>query len=95
MTGRRASRIAIDIAMNIVLAFALILLARVVVEFFGAIAAAGPVRGFVRLTEPLVPPLGLPSPRTPYGGIFDASAAVTVFVLVLLEWFLSVIRGRA
>lgn len=94
MTARRTTRLAITAIMNVVLALALVLLARVIVEFFGAIATAGPARTFVMIVEPLVLPFELTSPRTPYGGVFDTDAALTVVLLVLMEWGLSAVRLR-
>ncbi len=94
MTSSRAPQLAITVVMNIVLALALVLLVRVAVDFFGAVAAREGFRTFIALTESLALPFGFPSPRTPYGGIFDSDAAATILVLLVIEWGLSVTRWR-
>lgn len=81
--------------MNVLFFAAALLTARIVIEFFGALAMTAAGRVIVDLTGVLVLPVGIAGARTPYGGIFDVEAAVTVAVLLLLEWALSVARSRA
>ncbi len=93
MSGRRAGDLAITFVMNVLLVLAFVLLLRLVVEFFGTIAAHDVGGVLVRLTDPLHVPFGLTAPRTPYGGVFDSDAAVTILLLVGIEWMLSLVRA--
>lgn len=94
MSIDRPTRTVLNVIANIVLIVAIALVARVVVEFFGALAQTGFGSVVIAITDPITPPLGVASPRTPYGGIFDSDAAVAVVVLLLVEWGLSVARWR-
>ena len=94
MGGARATKLAVTFLANVLLVLALVLLLRVVVEFFGALAAHSAGRALVALTDPLHLPLGLTAPRTPYGGVLDSDAAVTILAILLVEWLLSVVRDR-
>ena len=94
MRGARATGSAITFVMNALLVLAVLLLLRFVVEFFGALAASDAGRVLVALTDVLHVPLGLTAPRTPYGGVFDSDAAVTILLLLFVEWLLSVVRAR-
>lgn len=89
-----ATRTALNVVANLVLLLAIALIARVVIEFFGVLAATDLGRLFVGLTEYVTPPLGVTSPRTPYGGVFDSDAAITAVALLLVEWVLTVVRWR-
>lgn len=89
------ARTYLTIAMNVLFFLAVALTTRVAVEFFGTLAMASLGTAIVAATEYLVLPLGLTAPRTPYGGVFDTDAAVTVVVLLLVEWLLSLVRARA
>lgn len=88
-------RTALTVAMNVLFAFALLVTAGIIIEFFGALATTSWGEAIAGATEYFVLPIGVTSPRTPYGGVFDVDAAVTVVVLLLLEWTLSVVRSRA
>jgi len=93
MRTTRGRELAIAFVMNAVLVLACVLLLRLIVDFFGAIAARDAGRMLVTLTDPLYVPFGLTSPRTPYGGVFDSDIAVTILVLVAFEWLLSLVRA--
>lgn len=81
--------------MNVLVALAFLLTARVVVEFFGALAMTTAGEVIVTATDRLVLPIGITAARTPYGGMFDADAALTVVLVLLVEWVLSIVRTRA
>ncbi len=95
MSGSSSLRLLLTIVMNVLFVVAIAVTGRLVVEFFGAIAATTFGDALIRVTDLLVPPFGLPVVRTPYGGVFDVDAAVTVVLLLLFEWALSVARSRA
>ena len=67
---------------------------RVVVRFFGALASQGWGGLIVMLTDYITVPFGIAAIKTPYGGVFDADAALTVGLLLLIEWVLSIVRSR-
>ena len=88
-------RTTLTVIMDVLIAVAIALTLRLVVEFFGGIAAQGWAQAVVALTNPITLPFGLQDINTPYGGIFDVDAAMTVVMVLLAEWILSVVRSRA
>lgn len=93
--AKNPARTLLTIIMDILVVIAVALTIRLVVLFFGQLASQGWAEAVVALTDPLVIPLGIEPIKTPYGGVFDAEAGITVVVLLVLEWVLSVIRSRA
>ncbi len=93
--AKNPARTLLTIIMDILVVIAVALTIRLVVLFFGQLAAQGWAEAVVALTDPLVIPLGIEPIKTPYGGVFDAEAGITVVVLLVLEWVLSVLRSRA
>lgn len=67
---------------------------RLVVRFFGSVASRDWAIKVVEFTEPITIPLGVDPVTTPYGGVFDVAAAVSIFVILVGEWILSVFRTR-
>ena len=91
----RPMRSLISVVMNVLVVVAVLLTIRIVVVFFGALASqawAGPI---ITITDYLTIPFGVEAFKTPYGGVFDADAAITIGVLLLAEWVLSLMRHRA
>lgn len=94
MTGR-FERALLTVMLDLAVLGAILLTARLVVEFFGAMAA-GPVGTLVvRLSDHLILPLGLAGRKTPYGGIFNMDATATVLLLLVVQPVLSRARGDA
>lgn len=93
--GGGPARTILTILMDVLIAWAVALTIRIGVEFFGQLASKGWGEAVIAFTNPLVIPLGFHAIKTPYGGIFDVNAAVMVGILLLIEWVLSGIRGRA
>jgi len=83
------------IVMNLLVVLAVAMTIRLVVLFFGQLSAQGWSEAIVALTDPITIPAGLEGIKTPYGGVFDIEAAVTVVLLLVGEWVLSVFRSRA
>jgi phosphotransferase system glucose/maltose/N-acetylglucosamine-specific IIC component len=81
--------------MDVVIALAVAVTLRLGVRFFGQLAAQGWGKAIIAFTTPLVIPFGVHAIKTPYGGVFDVNAALTVCVFLLAEWVLSGIRNRA
>lgn len=83
------------VIMDIVFALAVVLVLRLVVEFFGALSAQAWARTLLRITAPAVIRFGVKGVTTPYGGAFDVGVALTVLVLLGVEWALGVARRSA
>jgi len=91
----KPARTIITIIMDILVVLAIALTVRLVVVFFGQLSAQGWAQSVIALTTPLVIPFGVDAIKTPYGGYFDVNAALTIVVLLGVEWVLSGIRARA
>jgi uncharacterized protein YggT (Ycf19 family) len=93
--SRKPAQTIVSIIMNVLILLAIAITARLVVEFFGQLAAQDWGKALVALTNPLVIPFGLDAIKTPYGGIFDVNAGIMVAVFLGAEWILSGVRSRA
>lgn len=91
----RPLRTVFTIIMDVLVVVAIAETVRIVVSFFGQLAAQAWGQAVIALTNPLTIPFGVEAIKTPYGGVFDVNAALTVAVLLLAEWLLSVVRSRA
>jgi hypothetical protein len=91
----RSVRTLITIVMDLFIVVAIVLTARLCVMFFGQLAAQGWGKSIVALTAPLVIPFGVAAIKTPYGGSFQVETALTIVVVLVVEWVLSGIRVRA
>jgi len=88
----RFVRTLLTVATDIAVLCAVLLTARLVVDFFGAMAA-GPLGSLVvRLSDPIVLPIGLAARKTPYGGIFNMDVTATVLFLLAIQPVLSRVR---
>ena len=95
MSSRPVS-IFITIIMDLLVVVAIALTARLCVVFFGQLAAQAWGKTTIALTEwLLVIPFGVSAIKTPYGGRFEVVTALTIGVVLLIEWALSSIRERA
>lgn len=92
MADAKPVRTLLLVVMDILVAVAVVLVFRVVIEFFGALAVASWGKAVVSLTRPLVIPFGIHPITTPYGGVFDVNASITVVVLLAVEWAVGVAR---
>lgn len=92
MASSRPVRTLLTVIMDLLFVVALILVARIVIEFFGALAAQAWGKSVVSATSVLVIPFGVEDIATPYGGAFNVSASLTVLVLLAIEWALGVAR---
>jgi hypothetical protein len=80
--------------MNIIIIVAVLLTATIVVRFFGTLAARSWGDALIGIGALLTFPWGIELIKTPYGGVFDANAGLTVALLLLVEWALSALRVR-
>lgn len=91
----RPVRTLVTVVMDVLVFLAIVVVLRIVVEFSGALAAMSWGKSLLALTKTLVIPFGIKSIRTPYGGVFDIVASLTVVVLLGLEWALGLARGAS
>jgi hypothetical protein len=93
--GARVLRTTLTVIVDLMIVAAVALALRLIVMFFGQLAAQGWAQAIVVVTRYIVDPFGVVSIKTPYAGLFDANAAVTVVVLLVGEWVLTGVRERA
>jgi len=91
----KPARTIITIFMNVLIAVAIVLTARLVIEFFGQLAAQEWGKALIALSNPLIIPFGIEGIKTPYGGVFDVNAGLLILLVLAAEWLLSGIRTRA
>ncbi|MGB4592779.1 MAG: hypothetical protein WBI63_03255 [Coriobacteriia bacterium] len=94
MTAKPARTI-LTILMDLLVLLAVCLTAGVVVRFFGVLAGAPVGEQYLRFVAVITIPLGMDSIPTPYGGVFDVNAAISIVAVLVAEWALSVARRRA
>lgn len=82
----------LTVVMDLLIVVAVLLVLRVLVEFFGALQAQSWAEGYMKLTGPLVLPLGLDPVENDYGGAFAVDASVSILVYLAAEWVVSVAR---
>ena len=87
-----AARTAVTVIMDLLVAVVVVLVAHLVVRFFGAFSGPAWGKGLVKLTGLAVIPMGFEAIPTPYGGVFDSNAAGTSLVLLAVEWVLGLVR---
>lgn len=92
--SQRPAHVIIGILVNVLTVLAIAVTARLVVEFFGQLAAQQWGKAIIALTNPVVIPFGVDVIKTPYGGVFDVDAALMVGVYLGAEWLLSGMRIR-
>lgn len=93
--GSKAARTLLLIAMNILIAIAVLLTVRLGVAFFGQFAGQVWGKAILAFSKPVVIPFGLHPIKTPYGGVFELNTALSVAVYLLVEWVVSGVRERA
>lgn len=84
--------IAVTVLMDVLVAVAVASLVHLVIVFFGVTSSASWGKSLLSLTRYVVLPLGIAPIGTPYSGEFDGNAAVTVLVLLGVEWVLGLVR---
>ena len=89
---RGIARILTTLVMDVLVVVAFVVLASVVIEFFGQLGGIPLARLVGDVSRHLVMPIGLESWRTPYGGSFDVDAAATVVLVLVAEWVVGSVR---
>jgi len=86
------ARMLVTVVMDILVIVAVILVAHMVIVFFGQLAGQPWAKTVVDVTVRAIMPLGIAGIRTPYDGVFDVNAGATVLVLLGIEWVLGGVR---
>lgn len=92
MADRSPVRTILLILMDLLVALALFLVVRLVVLFFGVLAVTAWAKAIAKLSQPFVLPFGVKAISTPYGGIFDINAALSIAAYLVIEWAVSIAR---
>jgi hypothetical protein len=92
---RGVGRLLLTVVMNVLLIAAGLLLARIVIAFFGRFDAIQWASRFMDLTAPMVPALKLGSMPSPYAGIYDFNAGAALVGVLAVEWLLALVRRFA
>jgi hypothetical protein len=93
--GAKTVRTLLTIVVNVLIVIAIALAFRQFTVFFARFAHQGWAEAYNALVGKLVIPFGVADIKTPYGGVFDIDNALTVLLVLLLEWVLSSVRDRA
>lgn len=93
-SGARVLRNLIGVVVAVVVVAMLGLLARVVFQFFGALQSGGFHDALMTYTAPVVLPIPVGNPATPYGGVFDLRATLSLLVFLVVEFLLTGLRRR-
>lgn len=80
--------------MNTLVVVAFTLTARLVVAFFGGLSASAPGTFVLRATDFITIPFGILPINTPYGGVLDGDGALSILVVMGVEWLLTRVRAR-
>lgn len=91
----KPARTVLTVVMDVLVLLAVCLTVGVVVQFFGALSGSDVAKQFVQFVRLITVPLGLASIQTPYGGVFDVNATISIAIVLIAEWALSVARRRA
>lgn len=89
---RRLVRMLLTLLMDVLVLVAVVLLARIVVEFFAQLSAQDWAGQVLRYSKMIVAPLGLTNVTSPYHGTFDVDAGVTLLGALAAEWFVALWR---
>ena len=82
----------VTLVMDALVLAAVVVLARIVLLFFGHVAAMPLSRTVADLAARAVVPFGFAPVPTPYAGVFDLNAAATVVAVLAVEWLVGVLR---
>jgi hypothetical protein len=91
----RPIRTVITVVANVLVVVALLLAVRLIALFTAQFTASGWGSVVITATNFLVIPFGFAGIKTPYGGYFSVNTAVTIVVVLIVEWVLTRVRDRA
>ena len=92
--GARPLRSLVTLAMNVLIVVAVLVTVRVVARYFGALGASEWGSIAVRLGGAFTLPFGVKDLHSSYSGIFDVNGVLTILILLVAEWILSIVRER-
>jgi len=93
--ARNPARTLLLVVMDILIVLAVLMTAALVVSFFGTLAAQNWGQAIIKVADAISIPTGIAPIKTPYGGVFSIDYTLTIAVLLLAEWLLGSLRGRA
>jgi len=85
-------RLVLTVVMDALLLIAGLLLARIVIEFFGQLASVPLANQLKHLSDIFLPSLGFSAIPTPYHGKFDVDAAAVLVGVLAVEWVVAFAR---
>ena len=85
-------RLLLTIVMDLLLLLAALVLARIVIAFFGHLSSAAWAKQLMGYTRLLVHSFGLGHMKTPYGGVFDYDEGAVLGVVLVAEWAVAFAR---
>lgn len=91
--GASPVRTLLTVLMDVFIVVALIALAALVIAFFGQLLAQPWGRQVYSLAGRVVIPFGIKAIATPYGGVFNVDAVVSIGLYMAIEWALGMVRG--
>ena len=92
--SHKTLRTFITVVMDVLFVVAVLLTVRVAVRYFGALSSEGWGEAVVVASDRLVLSTGIEDVRSSYSGVFDVNATISIFVILAIEWVLSVVRER-
>lgn len=92
--GSRALKNLIGVVIAVLVVGMVALLARLVFEFFGALHGQPFYAQLVSFTNLILLPIQVSGAKTPYAGVFDVRATLTIVVLLVGEYLLTGLRKR-
>jgi len=92
--GASAVRNLLGVVVGIFVVVMLVLLTRLIVEFFGALHTGPFYAQLKAITRYVVLPLPVAGFKTPYGGTFDVRAALSIVIYLIAEYLLTALRRR-
>lgn len=93
--ARNPTRTILLIVMNLLIVLAVVVTAALVIGFFGTLAAQTWGQAVLKIADAISLPTGIAPIKTPYGGVFSIDYALTIAALLLGEWIIGSLRGRA
>ncbi len=94
MAEAKPLRTVLTIIMDVLVIIAIAEVVRLIVLFFGQLYGTEWGKIVVTLTDPVTISFGVEAIKTPYGGVFDVDTALTIVVMLALEFLLSLVRSR-
>jgi len=89
---RSTIRLALLLVMNLLFVFCLLLVVRLFLLLFHPLSTLPVYKPLTALTAPLVLPAGMSNIPSQFNGFFEVNAAVTILLILVLEYLLGTVR---